>query len=163
MQKTTYVYEKPEVEIKINKMPVWFSEVDFTGDENEGSITLHSNNDYDDIWGSNAKMEISWESKERTEYLHSRAVQQSIDMYNAINIVITKKSTIWVRSHEFSIWYGNRTKMIRKHYYPENAIHGIFFCDISERVINFHTKIIREHYEGFKQYILNSYESIICH
>jgi hypothetical protein len=163
MERTTYPYEKPEVDLKINKMPIWFREIEFNGDEAEGTIILRSKNDYDEIWGSNAKMEISWEKMERENYLHARAVQQSIDMYNAIDIVITKKETIWVRSHEFTYWLGNRTKMIRKHYYPENSIHGIFFCDVSGRIFNLHTKIIREHYEGFKEYILDSYKSVICH
>ncbi|MFO7795725.1 MAG: hypothetical protein ACQERB_03125 [Promethearchaeati archaeon] len=163
MQYTYYVYKKDEANLTINRMPVWFKEVQFEGNEQEGIIILHSHNDYDEYWGSNAKMEISWEPKKRIDFLHYKEVQRSIDVYNAINMVITNKENDWVRSHEFTFWYGNRSKMIRKRYYAENAVHGIFYCDISERLFSLHTNVIAELYENFRPYVIESYKSIICH
>ncbi len=144
-------------------MPIWFREVEFNGDENNGTIIFHTHNKYDGSWGSNAKMEFSWEKKDRTHFYHPREVQSSIDQYNAINMVITKKEKSWLNSHEFEIWYGRRSKLVRKRYYPENAIHGIFYCDMTERLFNIHATIIRDHYDGFKSFILKSYSSLICH
>jgi len=163
MQKNFYQYQKEEYNLSIDKMPIWFKEVEAQGDENKGRIVFHSQNEYDEIWGSNAKMEISWEKKGRIETFHAKEVQNSIDMYNAINIVVTKKEQVWIRSHEFTFWYGNRTKMVRKRYYPENVIYGIFYCELTERLFNFHTTIIKKHFEGFKPYIIEAYNSIICH
>jgi len=163
MQYTYYVYKKEDADITINRMPVWFREVQFEGNEKKGLIIFHSNNDYDEYWGSNAKMEINWETKERTEFMHYKAVQQSIDVYNAINMVITKKENDWIRSHEYTWWYGKRSKMIRKHYYAERAIHGLFYCDISKRLFSFHTNVVDDLFENFEPYILECYKSVICH
>ena len=163
MQKNYYIYEKPEYKIVINKMPIWFKEIEFSGDQNKGTIKFATYNDYDEIWGPNAKIDLEWVQKERINFFHAKEVQASIDMYNSINVVVIKKERIWLNSHEFSYWFGKRTKMIRKRYYPENFIHGVFYCDISERQFNITCEIIREHYDGFKPYILEAYNSIVCH
>lgn len=163
MQYSYFVYEKSEYNIKVNRMPIWFKEVQSEGDVNEGYIILHSNNDYDENWGADAKMEINWLKKERLDFLHYKEVQNSIDVFNAINMVITEKENTWVMSHEFTYWFGNRSKMIRKKYYVENAIHSIFYCDLTERLFSIHTSIINKHFDNFKPYILESFKSIICH
>jgi hypothetical protein len=163
MQQTNYPFKKERLGISINKMPIWFGETEITGDSENGSITLHTGNKYDEIWGANGKMEISWEKMTRPDFLHSKEVQNSIDQYNAIKMVITNKEQVWLRSHELTIWYGNRTKMMRKRFYREASIHGVFFCDVTERLFNIHTAIILEHYKGFKTFILDAYNSIECH
>jgi len=163
MQQSNYAFIKENLGISITKMPIWFEEVETTGDKQNGTLILHTKNDYDEVWGANGKMDIIWEKLPRTEFLHAKEVQNSIDQYNAINMVVTNKEQVWLRSHELTIWYGNRSKMIRKHFYRENAIHGIFYCDITERLFNIHTAVILEHYEGFKPYIIDAYNSIICH
>ncbi len=163
MQFTYYVYEKPECNIKINRMPIWFKEIEFNGDISKGMIILHTNDDYDENWGANAKMEIQWEKKDRFNFLHHKEVQNSIDVYSAINMVITEKENTWVRSHEFTYWLGSRSKIIRKQYYSENGIHSIFYCDLTERLFSLHTSIIAEQYINYKPYILEAYKSFICH
>jgi len=163
MEYNYYVYKKPECNITINKMPIWFKEVEYSGDNKEGEIKLHSQNDYDEIWGANAKIEIFWEKKERSKFYYAKEVENSIQTYNAIGLVVTSKENSWLLSHEFTYWYGRRTKMIRKRFYPEKSIHGIFYCDITERLINIHTAIIDKFYENFKPFITNAYASIVCH
>lgn len=163
MQKNYFIYQKPECNILINKMPIYFKEVEFNGEEKKGMIKFFSHHDYDEIWGPNAEMEINWESKERTKFFHAREVQDSIDMYNSIKITVVNKETVWLNSHEFTYWFGNRTQMIRKKYYPEIVIHGVFYCEISERQFNLHTKVIREHYEGYKPFIIEAYNTLVCH
>ena len=59
MQKNYYVYDKPELNITIYKLPIWFKETSYEGDEKKGTILFHSYNDYDEIYGSNAKIEIN--------------------------------------------------------------------------------------------------------
>ena len=163
MQQNSYIYQKSECNVTINKVPIWFKEVEFKGNESKGTIKFQSYNDYDEIWGANAKMEFDWFKKDRIKFFHAREVQESINIYNAINVFVTKKERVWLNSHEFTYWFGNRIKNIRKRFYPENEIHGVFYCEISERQFNMHSVIIREHYEGFKPYILESFMSIICH
>ena len=163
MEYNYFVYHKPECAIIINKMPKWFQEVKYEGNESNGYITFHSQNEYDEIWGPNSKMEVIWEKKDRMNFFYYKEVQNSIDVYNAIGLVVTEKNRNWLMSHEISFWYGHRNKMIRKRFYLEKAIHCIFYCDITERLFNIHTSMISEMYENSKSDILNSYNSIICH
>ena len=163
MQQTNFAYSKERLGLLVNKMPIWFSEIEVTGNDQDGSISLHTASKYDEVWGPNGKMDISWEKLDRGSFLHAKEVQKSIDQYNSIQIVVTQKEQVWLRSHELTIWYGSRSKMIRKHFYRENSIHGIFYCDITERLFNIHTAIILEHYEGFKPYIIDAYNSIESH
>ena len=90
-------------------------------------------------------------------------LEKSIDTYNAIGIVVTKKERDWLMSHEFTFWFGQRRKMIRKRYYVEKVVHGIFYCEISERLFSIHTSIIESMYENYKPYIMKSYNSVECH
>ncbi len=163
MEYNYFVYNKPECGIIINKMPIWYREIEYNGDESQGFIILHSQDEYDEIWGSNSKLEVSWEKKERASLFYYKEVESSIATYNAINIVVTKKERDWLMSHEITFWYGHRNKMIRKRYYHEKVIHCIFYCDITERLFNIHASVIDDKYEDFKPYILNSYNSIVCH
>lgn len=163
MQQNYFHYEKENYNLEIGRMPIWFKETEAQGSSEEGNITLKSQNDYDEIWGPNAKFEISWITKERTKFFHAREVEETIEMYNAIDFVITNKEQNWLRTHEFTVWFGNRTKMIRKRYYPENAIHGLFYCELTNRLFNLHASVIRKHYEGFRPYILEGFNSFICH
>jgi hypothetical protein len=163
MQRNYYIYEKPELKIIINKLPVWFTEISYDGDEKEGNISFKSANDYDEIYGNNAKIEVEFSTIERIKFYHAKEVQKSIDVYNAINVVVTNKERVWLNTHEFTYWFGTRTKMIRKRYYPENHIHGLFYCELTERLFEIHSKIIRKHYEGFKPYLLEAYNSFLCH
>ncbi len=163
MEINYYIYNKPECAVKIDKMPIWYKEIEYEGDENRGTISFNSQNDYDEIWGSNSKMEITWEKKERLNLFFYKEIENSIDVYNSIGIAITEKKKDWLRSHEYIFWTGHRKKMIRKRFYVEKVIHGIFYCDVSERLFNIHTSIIEAKYENFKPYVLKSYSTFICH
>jgi hypothetical protein len=163
MEYNYFVYNKPECAITINKMPKWFQEKEYDGDESKGFIILHSQNEYDEIWGPESKMEINWEKKDRMNLLYYQEVQNSIDVYNAIGLVVTEKNRDWLLSHEITFWYGHRNKMIRKRFYHERGIHCIFYCDMTERLFNIHTSMIGEKFDNFKPYILKSYNSVVCH
>ncbi|MFX0137000.1 MAG: hypothetical protein ACFFDN_25405 [Candidatus Hodarchaeota archaeon] len=163
MEYNYFIYNKQECGITINRMPIWYQEIESNGNESQGSITLHSKNEYDEIWGPNSKLEVNWEKKDRANLFYYKEVENSIAIYNAINFVVTKKERDWLMSHEITFWYGHRNKMIRKRYYHEKVIHCIFYCDITERLFNLHSSVIEDKYEAFRPYILNSYNSIVCH
>ena len=71
MEYNYFVYNKPECAIKINKMPAWYKEIEYEGDGDQGFIILHSQNEYDEIWGPDSKMEINWEKKEKMNFFYS--------------------------------------------------------------------------------------------
>lgn len=163
MEYNYFIYEKPECSLIVNKMPIWFKEEECEVNEDNGYVILHSQNDYDEIWGSNSKFEIKWDKIDRTDLFYYKEVENSIETYNAIGIVVTNKERDWLMSHEYTSWFGHRRKMIRKRYYVEKVIHGIFYCEVTERLFNLHTSIIESMYENFKPYIIKSYSSIECH
>jgi len=163
MEYNFYVYKKLECNLTINKMAIWFGETEFEGDENNGSIIFHSQNIYDEIWGPDSTLELNWEKKDRANLFYYKEVESIIEIYNAIGIVVTKKERDWLMSHEFTTWFGQRRKMIRKRYYIEKVIHSIFFCEISERLINIHTSVIESMYDNFKPSLLKTFNSIECH
>ncbi|TFG08253.1 MAG: hypothetical protein EU539_02930 [Promethearchaeota archaeon] len=163
MQKNYYIYNKPECKVIINKIPIWFKETLYEGDQDKGSIIFETHDQYDEIYKSIARIELSFYKKDRIKFLHAREVQESIDLYNAISVVVTEKENSWLNSHEFTYWFGHRTKMIRKRYYPENHVHGLFYCELTNRLFEMHSIIIRDHYEGFKPYILAAFNSVVCH
>jgi len=144
-------------------MAIWFEEKEFEGDENNGSIIFHSQKIYDEIWGPDSTLELNWEKKDRSNLFYYKEVESSIETYNAIGIVVIKKERDWLMSHEFTTWFGQRRKMIRKRYYIEKVIHSIFFCEISERLINIHTSVIESMYDNFKPSLLKTFNSIECH
>jgi len=163
MEYNYYLYQKRECGITINKMPIWFKEIKYEGNNKQGSITLHSNEDYDEYYGPTSKIELEWENRDKLNLLYYKEVQKSIDIYNAIGIVVTAKEKDWLMSHEFTAWFGHRNRMMKKRFYSERFIHGIFYCDMTERLINIHTSIIGDLYENFKPFVLYSYKTIICH
>ena len=163
MEYSFYVYNRPECKLTINKMPIWLKEIEYEGDENNGYIIMHSQNDYDEIWGPNTKLEIKWEKRERMNLFYYKEVEKSIETYNAIGIVVTKKERDWLMGHEFTLWFGQRRKMMRKRYYVEKVMHGLFYCDITNRLFNINTSIIESKYESFKPFILKMFKTIICH
>ena len=61
MQKNYYVYEKPECNIIIYKLPIWFKESSYESNEQgtQATINFESYNEYDEIYGSNARIEIT--------------------------------------------------------------------------------------------------------
>jgi len=163
MQETYYVYEKPEYNVLMNRMPIWFKEVQIIGDQNQGSIILHSQNDFDEYWGANAKMELDWVKMEREDFYHPREVQKSIDIYNSINFNITQKKNDLLNSHNITWWRGQRSKRVGLTIYEEKCIHAVFYCEFSGRVINLHCGIINEYFGGFEPYILDAFKSLMCH
>ncbi len=164
MKRTYYVFEKPECKFSITKMPIWFEEIEMgQNNERKGRIVLHSANDFDDNWGANAKMEIMWEPKDRLNFTHYKEVEKTIEEFQAINIAVNRKENTWMRSHEFTFWYGSRRKRIGRSFYVERAIHGIFYCDQSQRLFSLHTGIIEKLYDNFEPYVKDAYLNVHCH
>jgi hypothetical protein len=163
MEYNFYFYSRPECRLTINKMPIWLKEIEHIGDENKGSIILHSEKDYDEIYGPSSKLDVNWEKEERMNLFYYKEVENSIETYNAIGIVVTKKSKDWLMSHEYTYWFGHRRKMIRRRFYVEKVIHGIFYCDVTERLFNMHVSVIESLYTSVEPNILKSYTTIQCH
>ena len=68
MEYNYFTYTKEECNLTITKLPIWFKETNIEGDENKGIITFETSNNYDEIWGPNAKIEIEWSTRERVDF-----------------------------------------------------------------------------------------------
>ena len=163
MEYNYYVYVKPECDIKINKMPKWFAEQRYEGNKQEGTIEFETQDIYDEYWGPTAKLKIYWEPRDQDVLFFGREIQESIKTYSNLGIIITLKENSWHLSHEFTIWYGSRNKMLHKRFYTEKTIHSIFYCNYSKRLINLHAEIIEKYYKNFEPYIISCFKSVICH
>lgn len=163
MQQTTYTYENEEFNILVRRMPIWFEEFEISGDLQQGSIILHSQNIFDDDWGPVAKIELNWEKMNLEKYYHPRALQKNIDVYGAIKVVLTKKKKDWLNSHIYTLWHGTRRKLIKRTPYVELSIHGIFYCENTQRVIDLNAGVIKEYFQGFEPYIIDAFNSFVCH
>lgn len=163
MQQNYYEYSNDKLNILIGKTPIWFKEVSTEGDKENGKVFLESHDEFDEAFGKSVKIELSWEKKDRSEYFHAREVQTSIDLYNSINIVASKKETKWLLSHELTYWFGDRTKLIRRKYYASNIIHGLFYCELTERYFQIHIEVIKKFLPNYETFILEMLQSITCH
>jgi len=163
MQQNYYQIIKKEFKIAINKTPIWFQELSAEGDSENGKIFFESSDEFDEVWGKSVKIELSWEKKSRSEYYHAKEVQKSIDLYNSINVVASKKETIWHLSHELTYWFGEKMKLKRRKYYQSKILHGLFYCEITERFIEINFEVVSEYFPNYEPFLFEMMKSIECH
>ncbi len=163
MQKNYYQTIKKEFKIAINKTPIWFQELSSEGDSENGKIFFESSDEFDEVWGKSVKIELTWEKKNKTDYYHAKEVQKSIDIYNSINVVVSKKETIWHLSHELTYWFGEKMKLKRRKYYQSKILHGLFYCEITERFIEINFEVVSEYFPNYEPFLFEMMKSIECH
>jgi hypothetical protein len=163
LQHSHWVYRNQPCSFLIEKMPIYLERVTEEGDLKAGKVTFKSTSQYDEVWGSDVKFDVTWELADRMTYNHGKKVRETIKMFNAIDIVVIDKKTEWVRSHEFTYWYGQKKQIIQKRFYSTQIIHGVMLCDQSSRVFETHAVIITSLFTNYEQLILDSMRSLKCH
>jgi len=163
MKRTYWIYRNSDCKIHVEKIPIYLERIEEEGTFETGRVTFQSTNSYDDIWGPDVKFEVSWEPVDRISYHHGKRVNQSIQMFNTLEIVVSKKQTEWIRSHEMTYWFGTRRQIIKKRFYPSNIIHSIIMCEQTNRVFELHAVIISAMNPNYENLILDAIKSINCH
>ena len=163
MEHTYWVLKHPELNMAIEKVPIYFKEIEVQGTPEAGTLKLESYNKMEEIFGPDAKIEVYWETTDRSIFHQGNRVQQSFDMYNAIEVNITDKETLWNRSHDNTYWYGNRSEIKQKHFYNSNHIHCVFLCEQTSRVFEMHATIISNMYQNYKDLVIDAMKSLLCH
>ncbi|MBN2157573.1 MAG: hypothetical protein JW776_16115 [Candidatus Lokiarchaeota archaeon] len=163
MEHSYWIFRSPEHNVSIEKVPIYFQQVDLQGDSKAGKVIFESYNQMEEIFGPDAIIEVYWETIDRSIFHQGNRVQQSFDMYNAIEVNITKKETRWNRSHENSYWYGTRKQIIQKRFYTSKHIHCIVLCDLTDRVFEIHAKIIANLYPNYENLVQETIASLLCH
>jgi hypothetical protein len=163
MKRTYWIYRNSDCKFQIEKIPIYLERVEEEGTYENGRVLFHSSSQYDEIWGPDVKFEIIWEPVDRISYHHGNRVNQSINMFNTLEIVIINKKTEWIRSHEMTFWFGTRRQIIKKRFYPSNIIHSIMMCESTDRVFELHAIIISALFPNYENLVIDAIKSINCH
>lgn len=163
MEHSYWIYRNEDFGLSINKVPIYFERDTENGTFDEGSSVFKSGSMFDDIWGPDVKITVSWEKADRMTYHHGKKVRESIKMYNAINVGISKKKTEWLQSHECTFWWGRRKHMIKGHLYGSNLIHSIMLCEQTSRIIEVDARVIENRIRNYEALILEFMKSLVCH
>lgn len=158
-------YMNAPLNIQINKISNLFSPqtVQVEGDQKKGKILIKSTRNADEVWGPEARIEVSWEKIDPTQYHHGLKVKETIRLFGSIEVVVTKKETYWHLSHEMTYWFGNRHQMIKKRFFPSRIIHAIVFCELTQRLFEVHAVVTDTAYAKYESTILDTIFSIQCH
>jgi hypothetical protein len=163
MEHTYWIAKYPEMNVEIQKVPIYFRQVEVQGTNEAGTAKFESYNSMEEIYGPDAKFDVYWETVDRVLYHQGNRVQQSIDMYNAIEVNVTEKKTEWQRSHEGTYWFGKRSQIKQKRFYNSHHIHVVILCEQTSRVFEMHASIIANLYPNYKDLILSAMKSLLCH
>ena len=163
MEHTYWVAKYPEKNVAIEKVPIYFQQVDIQGNAEAGTVKFESYNKMEEIYGPDAIFEVYWETVDRALFHQGNRVQQSFDMYNSIEVNISNKETVWNRSHEGTFWYGTRSQIKQKHFYNSNHIHCVLLCEQTSRVFEMHATIIANMYPNYKDIVIAAMKSLLCH
>jgi hypothetical protein len=165
MAKESWKYLNNETKIQINRIANYFSPdlVKEKGDSEKGSVSFTTKADADEIWGSEGKIEINWEKMAPYDYHQGLRVKESIRMYGSINVIASKKENRWHLAHEITIWWGNRQQVMRKRFYASKIVHGIFFCEHTQRVFEIHAVSLGSHFHIYERFFMEIIESLQCH
>jgi hypothetical protein len=165
MPADTWSYANSTLNLFLNKIPNSLPKESIAteGDQKKGKCTFKSTKTVDEIWGSEAKVEVSWEQIDPTQYHHGLKVKDTIRSFSAIEVVATKKETYWHLSHEMTYWLGNRQQLLRKRHYPSNIIHAIMFCELSQRLFEVHAVVYSNFYAKYEKILLEMIFSLQCH
>lgn len=129
----------------------------------QGKVLFNSQKDADEHFGPEAELEVTWESLSAMSYRHGRAVRDSIKMHNAIQVTVENKEDNWLNSHEITIWTGTRQKFISKRLYTIKYLHGLFFCDATNRFFNIQARIYGPVFDSYRPFLKDAITSIVCH
>ncbi len=165
MSKITWHYINENTKIQINKISNQYTQGNIIeeGTDKNGKITLTSVKNFDEYWGPESKIEITWETKEPEDYHQGLKVKETIRMFSAIEVLATKKENKWHLSHEMTIWFGNRQQIKRKRFYASRIIHSILYCELSNRIFEIHATCIGNRYVNYEPLIMEIMNSFQCH
>lgn len=165
MQHNFWRYIDSENQLQINHISNLFNQegVQREGNFDQGRLKFFTHKTSDKFFGSDATLEISWEKVDPLKYHHGLRVKETIGMFSRIQVVITKKETKWSHSHELTLWYGTRQKIMKKRFFSSRITHGIMYCDLSHRVFNIHGIFLGQDRKLYEKAIMEAIESFHCH
>ena len=165
MQHNFWRYIDSENQLQLNHISNLFAQegVKREGNFNQGSLKFFTVKSSDKFFGSDATLTISWEKIDPVKYHHGLHVKETIRMFSAIQVVVTKKETKWHQSHELTLWYGNRQQIVKKRYFRSRITHGIMFCESTNRIFDIHAIFLGSQRKMYEKAIMDAIDSFHCH
>lgn len=163
MEFSTWTFRNEEFKVCIDRVPNYYDRDTEEGDQNQGKITFKCGRQVDDIFGPESRFFVSWETMPPIGYHHGKAVRDSIKQWSAVEVNVERRESGWVNHHEDAMWFGRRTKMQQKHMYAIGIIHGLFYCDVSQRYFEIHGETMFQYKDNYNTLIEAAFKSIQCH
>ncbi|OLS13882.1 MAG: hypothetical protein RBG13Loki_2503 [Promethearchaeota archaeon CR_4] len=163
MEYTTWVYRNPEFNFFIGKISNYYERDEETGDQQKGRVSFKSVRLTDEIFGAESRFYVMWEPKLAKDYHHGRAVQNSIKEWSGVEVNVERRDSGWINHHEYAIWYGRRNKFQQKRVYQIGIIHALFYCEETQRLIEFHGDTTLQFRDNYTPLIETAFKSLQCH
>lgn len=158
------VFTDKELEITIDYFPINFYVYDVQGNKEQGKIEFRSEEIIDDYWGSYISFEYSWETIPFDERDSDGDLISEIDVhFSKLGMVTMERIQKYIQSNFLQYLIGSRVIHVKGHPYPVVEIHGVFYSDYSERLVNFQFRILREIFSDWKNAIIQLIESVHFH
>lgn len=163
--KTTWDFKSEDLKIVFNKIPNYFnsSDVNITGELNEGSFWVKSYDKKDDIWGAIANITVEWSPANPLTFHHGIQVKKTIDIYSAINVIVTQKEQSYLLSHDITIWHGRKQKFEQRRMYSSKIVHATIFCDQTNRLFEIHAEVLDSEFYLYEKPLKDFIYSFECH
>ncbi len=153
-----------DLQISIDFFPANFYVYEMEGDMKKGRIEFRSEEIIDDHWGPYITFEYSWMSVPFDERDSDGDLINEIDVhFSKISLQRIDRIQKYIQSDYLQYLIGGRIKHVKNHAYPVIEIHGIWYDEFTERVINFNFSILREIYDDWKNPIIQLIESVKFH
>ena len=153
-------FTEQNYEFIISYFPANLYIYDSQGTKNEGKIEFRSEEIIDDFWGPYIKLEFSWETIPFDERDSDGDLINELDVYFSKLMPVQERVQKYIQSSYFQYLMGARVKHVKGQPYPINEIHGVWYDDHTERVVNFQIVVLKEIFNEWKPTLIQMIESV---
>ena len=153
-----------DLKFSIDFFPANFYVYEITGDFEKGNIEFRSEEVIDDYWGPYITFEYSWEHVPFDERDSDGDLINEIDVhFSKIGLQRIDRIQKYIQSDYLQYLIGGRIKHVKNKAYAVIEIHGIWYDEITERVVNFNFSVLREIFDDWKNPLIQLIESVKFH
>ncbi|MHA1377657.1 MAG: hypothetical protein ACTSRG_04645 [Candidatus Helarchaeota archaeon] len=107
------------------------------GNDKNGKLEFRSREIYDEIWGPYITITFSWVTYPMENFHSGDAIQDILNLFSKLNINLEERSdNNYINAHLFQYLIGSRFVLKKGITYNIKEIHGILYCEQSQREIS---------------------------
>ncbi len=158
-------YVNDTLNVVINYLPSNFRLYEETGDEKSGKLIFKSLEIYDETWGPYLTLTFSWISYPIENFHSGDAIQDILNLFAKLNMNLDDRINDYILGHFFQSAVGSRIILKKGTPYTVKEIHGILYCEHSQREISIIVVInnIQNIFPSWKDTIIRIIKSIKFH